>query len=258
MRGVAGVVVLSLSVAACVSPYVTAGLGRINRPVSTVWVGADKFVYVPGGKGYNFEFETAHSGRVIKPGMMYTDGGSIPRLAQIFKGFSPWGFGPAYIVHDWIFYARHCYLDRHLPNQARYRDDTRFADVYGKDGRRPITFDESATILAEVIKTIIDNGQVLPENVPAKVISAAVDSVFALALWNEAGACERQRVEPLDIAIVWVRLNEGRGSVPPTWKLSPWEIAQAKEKLPFARQIVHSLKPLPKRPKPDGRIAQSR
>nr|WP_249779640.1 DUF1353 domain-containing protein [Bradyrhizobium sediminis] len=34
---------------------------------------------------------------------MYTDGGSIPRIAQIFNGLSPWGFGPAYIVHDWIF-----------------------------------------------------------------------------------------------------------------------------------------------------------
>ena len=92
MRRIFFVIALSLTVAACVSPYLTVGTGQINRPVETVWVGPDKFVYVPGPFGMNFTFKTAKGGRIIEPGMMYTDGGSIPRLAQIFKGFFPVGF----------------------------------------------------------------------------------------------------------------------------------------------------------------------
>src|ERR1019366_6291836 len=67
-------------------------------------------VYIPSPAS-SFAFTTTRSGKVIQPGLMYTDGGSIPRIAQIFGGFSPWGFGPAYAVHDWIFFGRHCILD---------------------------------------------------------------------------------------------------------------------------------------------------
>lgn len=229
-----------LALAGCASPFTVAKLGRINRPVTTVWVGADKFVYVPGPPGQNFTFETAN-GRTIAPGLMYTDGGSIPRVAQLFKGFSPWGFGPAYIVHDWIFYAQHCYVDRDEPNKFHYRDEVRFRDVYGYDGYRKIDFDRSAQILAEVIKTIVDNGEVRPLNVPATLISSAVDSTFALALWNEPGACDRQRVTPEDIAVLWVRHNNGRGVPPDTWKLSVDEVADARRYLVRARCLVGSV-----------------
>jgi hypothetical protein len=235
-------ILLFLMLAGCVSPFLTAQLGRINRPVNTVWVGEDKFVYVPGPPGLNFAFETSN-GRIIEPGMMYTDGGSIPRFAQIFKGFSPWGFGPAYIVHDWIFYAQHCYIDRFEPDKAQYDDARRFADVYGTGGYGPIDFNMSAQILAEVIKTIIDDQEVRPENVPAAVISSAVDSVFALALWNEAGACDRQRVDPLHIAVMWIRHNDGRESIPITWKLSTWEIKAARDQLGKARELVRTIRP---------------
>ena len=242
MRRVAYFCAMSLTLAACASPYIGADTGRINRPVSTVWVGADKFVYVPGRRGENFEFERAKSGAIIAPGMMYTDGGSIPRFAQIFKGFSAWGFGPAYIVHDWIFYARHCYLDRFEVDKPPFNDAQRFADVYDFSDESKTAFHDSATALAEVIKTIVDNGQVRPQNVPATLISSAVDSVFALALWNETGACDRQRVEPLDIAIVWVRFNGGKEPIPDTWKLSPSEIKAARANLAKAREMVRSLR----------------
>jgi hypothetical protein len=235
---------LSLTVAACGSPYLTAETGNINRPVNTVWVGYDNFVYVPGSKeSENFDFVTAKTGRVIEPGLMYTDGGTIPRFAQIFKGFSPWGFGPAYVIHDWIFYARHCEVDRAVTDPD-YNDAVRFRDVDG------ITFDESAEVLAEVIRTIVDNGQVKPENVPATFISAAVDSVFAAALWNEAGHCEDQRVTPHDIAMVWIRYNDGKNPVPPTWKLSKKEIDAARQELNYARGIVRTVGPVPDRKLP--------
>jgi hypothetical protein len=164
-------------------------------------------------------------------------------LAQIFKGFSPWGFGPAYIIHDWIFYAQHCYIDRREIDKEGY-DAIRFRDVYGYGDYRKIEFGDSATILAEVIKTIIDDREVQPQNVPATLISSAVDSVFALALWNEADACERQRVSAEHIAILWVRHNGGEGDRPPgTWKLSGDEAKDARRYLGRARCLVATVVP---------------
>jgi hypothetical protein len=259
MFRVAFAIALSCLVAGCASPFFEAGLGRMNKPVDTVWVGADKFIYVPGPEKRNFVFETAN-GRIIAPGLMYTDGGSIPRIAQVFKAFSPWGFGPAYIVHDWVFYAQHCYVDRFEKDKHLYEDAKRFADVYGYGDYETVGFHESARILAEVVKTMIDREEVKPYNVPAALISSAVDSVFAMALWNEVGACDRQRVEPRDIAIVWVRFNDGRYPVPKTWKLSGWEIAEAYKHVEWARRVVRTIEPpkvLPRPATPGDRIASA-
>lgn len=256
MRKFVCVIFLSLTLSACVSPYFLAKLGRMSGPVVIVWVGENKFVYVPGRKDQSFAFETATTGRVIEPGLMYTDGGSIPRLAQAFQGFSPWGYGPAYVIHDWIFYGRHCYVDRNLPGQQFYADAARFVDVNGDSltpeghpRHKPISFDESALVLAEVIKTLVDYGQVPPRNVPAELISTAVDSPFALALWNQEGACEAQRVDPRHIAIVWLR-TVGRNRIPPpTWRLSDGEIQEARKHFGEAEQFIRSISPNGLRPK---------
>ncbi len=225
---------LLVGLAGCATPYLEAGFGRINRPIDVVWVGSDKFIYVPGPEGRNFGFETARTGRIIEPGLMYTDGGSIPRFAQVFKPFSPWGYAPAFIVHDWIFYGRYCELDAGS-TMAAYEDGRRFADVKG------ITFHESAVILAEVIKTIEDNQQVALHKYPGRLISGAVDSVFAAALWETSGQCWRLRVSPMHIAMVWYRYNGGKGNPPKTWKLSPYEIREARRHLAWASRAVGSL-----------------
>jgi hypothetical protein len=238
MRKWAFVVAASLTLAGCVSPYLIAKTGRIGGSVVTMWVGAEKFVYVPGGEGKNFAFETASTGRVIAPGLMYTDGGSIPRIAQIFNGLSPWGFGPAYIVHDWIFYGHNCYVDQ---DDARYNDVVRFDDVNGKNGSSPIGFDESALILAEVIKTLVDYGQVREQALAAEIISSGVDSPIAAGLWNRQGNCDTHRVTPFHIAVVWLS-NFGENATPPkTWKLSEWEKAEARKEFPRAWQHIRSL-----------------
>jgi hypothetical protein len=238
MRNIALIITVSLSLAGCVSPYLLAKIGRIGGTVLTMWVGADKFVYVPGAEGKNFAFETASTGRVIAPGLMYTDGGSIPRIGQIITGLSPWGFGPAYIVHDWIFYGRHCYVD---PAPAEFSDVARFDDVNGKNGSLPITFDESALILAEVIKTLVDYGQVREQAVAAEIISSGVDSPIARALWNKKGGCESYRVTPFHIAVVWLSVVGENKQPPATWKLSQWEIAEAIKEFPRARLHIKSL-----------------
>lgn len=238
MRKIAVAAALLLSLAGCVSPYLMAKLGKIGGAVTTIWVGADKFVYVPGDEGNNFAFETASTGRVIAPGMMYTDGGSIPRVAQIFKGFSSWGFGPAYVVHDWIFYGHNCYVD---PASSSYNDVVRFDDVNGVNGSAPISFDESALILAEVIKTLVDYGQVREQVLAAELISSAVDSPIALALWDRKGACDEHRVIPFHIAVAWLTVKGETLHPPKTWKLSEAEEIEAKKEFPRARAFIKSL-----------------
>jgi hypothetical protein len=39
---------------------------------------------------------------------MYTDGGSVPRALWGVEGFSAWEYGPAYILHDWLFQRHYC------------------------------------------------------------------------------------------------------------------------------------------------------
>ena len=209
------VIALALATAACGTiSYYTTDLGILRGRVIIMWVAENKFVYVPAPKG-PLVFETG-LGRRIAPGLMYTDGGSVPRFAQILRGFSPWGFGPAYVIHDWIFFGRHCQIDG--------RADTRFDDV------RTIEFHESAVILAEVIKTLVDQEKV-PERVfVTDAISNAVDGGIAFGLWNQPGQCNY--VEPRHIATVWNSVL-GSNTIPPaSWKLSEREIQEAKHYLP--------------------------
>jgi hypothetical protein len=207
------VISLALTLGACAIDYQTLGLGRLGGRVLTMWVGENDFVNIPA-PGAVFYFQTARAGNSIQPGLMYTDGGSIPRFAQILKGFSPWGFGPAYVIHDWIFFGRHCILDG--------QDDKRFDDV------RNISFDESAVILAEAIRTLVDYGQV-PERVfAADIISNAVDTSIARQLWDQRGAC--RRVSTWHIAVLWkALLGRSARSPPSSWKLEQWEISRRRE-----------------------------
>jgi hypothetical protein len=50
---------LPLLLGSCVSPFVEAKLGRMSASVHTVWVGENKFVFVPAWSGSTFKFETA-------------------------------------------------------------------------------------------------------------------------------------------------------------------------------------------------------
>ena len=60
-----------------------------------------RFIYVVDPKN-PLRFRGS-DGREIRPGRMFTDGGSIPRLFWSVRGFSPWGYAPAYVMHDWLF-----------------------------------------------------------------------------------------------------------------------------------------------------------
>ena len=75
--------------------------GRLKGKLIVQWVGENRFAYLPDPKD-PLTFVTTDN-RAIIPQPMYTDGGSIPPILQPIPGFSPWGYGPAYIVHDWLF-----------------------------------------------------------------------------------------------------------------------------------------------------------
>lgn len=174
--------VLTLSLlSGCVTiDYPSTKTGRLSGTLIVMWVAEDKFVFAPD-RNDPLTF-TRTSGHTIRPGLMYTDGGSIPKIIQPLNGFSPWGYAPAYMIHDWIFIGRHCLVDG--------IDTGRFADL------RDVTFDDSAIILAEVVKTLIETRRVPRNEFAFGAISNAVDSFVAKNLWDKPGACRENLVSP--------------------------------------------------------------
>jgi hypothetical protein len=81
------------------------------------------------------------------------------------NGLSPWGLGPAYIIHDWIFEVHRC----RRPAPAEIQN---------------ITFEQSALILAEVARALVDAGLVDGRFVDE--IVWAVGSPIARSLWDRS------------------------------------------------------------------------
>ncbi len=168
--------------------------GRFSGSLFVMWVGEGNasgdglFLFVPDPNDpLTFSRKSPKAiAPTIRPGIMYTDGGSIPKLAQVFKGLSPWGYAPAYMIHDWLFTARHCLVDG--------ENIERFKDLQGVD------FDQSALILGEAIQTLIADRKVQRGDLAGNAITAAVDSAIARRLWDEKGACAGTKVKPEHIA----------------------------------------------------------
>lgn len=196
MRQIVTVIVLTAAaLAGCGSvDYKHAPLGKFEGSVLVLWVGENrtrsgdgKFVYVPSRTPLRFERTAADATlRVIQPGPMYTDGGSIPRAAQMFKGFSPWGYGPAYVVHDWLFYAHRCGQDN--PGDASLA------------GYRDMTFAESADVMAEAIRTLVDAGKVKKDDLAGSTISSVVAGPISAGHWNARGRCADEQITAEDQA----------------------------------------------------------
>lgn len=186
---------LCLALAACGHVnYDETPVGRFEGTLFVMWVGEGgtsgdgRFVYVPNPRDplRLVRAKGAGSVEVIQPEMIYTDGGSIPRAGQMFNGFAPWGYAPAYMVHDWLFVARHCLTDG-APTAAERR-------VAGME------FHESAEIIAEAIKSLIASGQVQPNDVAPRVIAGAVAGPISYNRWTVRGECASDRVSEADKA----------------------------------------------------------
>ena len=114
--------------------YSSLKVGKFSGEVNVQWIDFDKFVFTPSlDKPFTF---TRYNGETIIPQKMFTDGGSIPYPLRAFKQYSPWGYAPAYIIHDWLYTQKRCGLE----------------GTY--------TFEETSRILAEAVKTLMETYQV--------------------------------------------------------------------------------------------------
>lgn len=174
--------------------YKDAPVGRIDGSAILMWVdethhaaGDGTFVFVPNkdplvfrpGKGSAWT-------QPIRPEIMYTDGGSIPAVAQALPGLSPWGYAPAYMVHDWLFVARKCLTDGQASDAEKV-----------VDGKK---FQASADIMAELVRTMFSQGMVVRNDVAGQAIASAVAGPISERLWTARGACAAQRIKPAHLA----------------------------------------------------------
>src|SRR4051794_8776624 len=89
---------LALFLSGCASlPPVGYAPGQFSGEVIVMWIGEGdgssgdgRFLFVPNPRRpLVFKRAAGGPGAQVKPRMMYTDGGSIPRIAQVFRGLSP-------------------------------------------------------------------------------------------------------------------------------------------------------------------------
>lgn len=188
-------ILILLFLAACgYVDYDDAPVGRLDGALFVMWVGEGgssgdgKFVFVPDPNDRLTLIRSAPNAtlREVRPEMMYTDGGSIPKIGQLFNGFSPWGYAPAYMVHDWLFVARQC-----LNDDMATPEEKKVAAM---------SFQESAEVIAEAIRTLVATGRVRKNDVAAQTISNTVAGPIARARWTVTGACADSRVSEEDRA----------------------------------------------------------
>ncbi len=156
--------------------YNSLEVGKFEGLPTITWNGYDE-----KNKKPNFTYDTSEftyvtaSGRRINPRKMETDGGSIPKLLHSVGNFTPWTYGPSFIIHDWIFEAHKCNYE---PENS-------------------IDFETSAKIMAESIKTLMVVGIKREDGNIQKLAKAedtlflmylAVKSRFARKIWDEKKA----------------------------------------------------------------------
>jgi hypothetical protein len=157
---------LGLTLAGCSAhrAYENAKAGQFEGVVEIRWIKPDLFLFVPYPAD-PLRFTTA-DGQVLEPKPMYTDGGSIPRMFWWIPGYSPWGIGPAYIIHDWLFAAHHC----------------------GIAGYEQVHLEDSARILGETIKTLMEADKVPKDETVFFNVVEAAKSPIAKHIWKK-GEC---------------------------------------------------------------------
>ncbi|MEM5476990.1 DUF1353 domain-containing protein [Pacificibacter sp. AS14] len=141
--------------------------------------GNDKLVFNRGAGKWRSE-----GSEVIVPEAFYTDGGSVPRAFQSLNGFNAWAYGPAYVIHDWIFVARKCLNDKDITPHL-------ITDEMRKVGN--MEFEESAYVMAETITSLAGAG-LGPNNDNANLIASVTAGPRTRVLWKQKGACEKSLV----------------------------------------------------------------
>jgi hypothetical protein len=167
MRLIASILMATMLAGCSAIHYERTSPGELKGKLLVQWIGPDKFIFVPD-KENPLTFKR-HNNDQITPGTMYTDGGSIPRPLWAFRGYSPWGYAPAFIIHDWLFEMHHC----QLPGHEKY------------------SVDEAAWIMSEIMKTMMERYGV--DKFTLYTMFEAVNSPVAANLW-ENGKCTEPRM----------------------------------------------------------------
>lgn len=135
--------------------------GTLSGKLVIQWLEPDVFIFLPHAE-HPLKFVRSN-GEVILPEKMLTDGGSVPRPMWAFRSYSPWGYAPAYIVHDWLFHMKKCKLQNY----------------------QALSLDGAGAIMGEVIKTMMESGKVEKDEMTVGLMTTAVTSRFAKAYWDE-------------------------------------------------------------------------
>jgi len=145
--------------------YDQTNTGQLKGTLQIRWLSQDTFLFVPDtADPLTF---TRSDGTVIQPGPMFTDGGSIPTALRAIKAYSPWGYAPAFIVHDWLFVMKQCKLD----------------------GYQNYDLDKAATVMAEALKTLMEKPEFGgPQKLVHYSMYEAVRSSTAKDYWDN-GKC---------------------------------------------------------------------
>jgi hypothetical protein len=147
--------------------YAGLGLGRFQGRPTVQWNGMDSFVFLQDTAA-PFSYTTAR-GRIIAPNSMSTDGGTIPRIFQVLRKFSPWGYGPSFVIHDWLFAA----------HRGALAPDADWA------------FEDTAMVLAESMKSLMETGFVNADRQSVR-LEKAEDTLYRSTRRSEVpsrGAC---------------------------------------------------------------------
>ena len=153
--------------------------GDLGGTVSVDWIAEDLFVYRPSNDPLWFQPSfLIKTNQRIQPTTVITDGGSIPRFFWNLPGLSPWALGPAYVIHDYIFTVHRCGWHDPVASQ--------------------ITFEQSALVLAEIGKALLDRKLVKHDALDA--IVWGVRTQYARNLWDTPlgqKECERPQTRAL-------------------------------------------------------------
>lgn len=145
--------------------YKQTPLGRFENlsSIRLRWVASDRkkdyFEFIP--KATNPFAFVRKNGERIEPRRMFTDGGSIPRALWGVQGFSPWGQGPAFLVHDFQFDEHHC------------RSSSK-------------TFEEVRDTMMEAVKTLMEGKHTHFDESTFYWIAAGISSDVARKAWDRA------------------------------------------------------------------------
>lgn len=154
-------------VSGCASKYYShVKPGKLSGNLIVEWMAPDRFLFIPGSlvNGTEPLVFSRDNGTEIQPERFYTDGGSIPRAFWALKNYSPWGYGPAFIVHDWLFHMQDC----EISNWKNY-------DI-----------EEAALVMSEVMKTLMESPEFnYGDKTTVYLMNKAVQSPPAQKAWND-------------------------------------------------------------------------